>query len=234
MKDIMLEASRNELISKSKRADIVKSYNSTRYDRRINQNIIKNSSTYNNIDFNELFKAGSLKITLPIKGETDNYETVIFFDGLCDEIKRETARNNNTLEYKCIFRALLSVLNREDIYISCTCKDWQFRHSFYGTMQKYNSGKAESRPPKITNPKDSKGAACKHVLNVLCNLDWAMKVATAINTYINTMENKYPFMYNNIIKDKILEKSTDELDREEPEPDIDEKEYSEEEIDDDN
>lgn len=64
------------------------------------------------------------------------------------------------------------------------CKDFQYRFSYEATKNQYNSGTPELRPAKITNPNDTKGAGCKHILLVLSNLDWLMKIASVINNYI--------------------------------------------------
>ena len=46
-------------------------------------------------------------------------------------------------------------------------------------------------PAKVTNPNDSKGAGCKHTMKVLADLDWALKLATVINNYIEYMRTHY-------------------------------------------
>lgn len=91
--------------------------------------------------------------------------------------------------------------------------------AYYSTKGKYNGGRPELRPSKITNPNDTKGAGCKHVLNVLGNLDWAMKLATSINNYISYIKDKYPDKYEQIIYPMIFTKPF--------EPDIEEVEIEE-------
>ena len=48
----------------------------------------------------------------------------------------------------------------------------------------------------IANPSDDKGRGCKHILLVLANGDWLMKVASVINNYIHYAEEKLrqPFL----------------------------------------
>ena len=48
----------------------------------------------------------------------------------------------------------------------------------------------------IANPNDDQGRGCKHVLLVLANGDWIMKVSSVINNYIHYAEEKLrqPFL----------------------------------------
>ena len=83
----------------------------------------------------------------------------------------------------------------------------------------------------IRNPKDNKGRGCKHILLVLANGDWVMKVASVINNYIHYAEKNlqkpflkliFPKLYNIPFEDAIekdvlpddfkLETSTDIID----------------------
>ena len=56
----------------------------------------------------------------------------------------------------------------------------------------------------ITNPKDSKGAGCKHVNLVLGNIDWIMKVSSVINNYIHYMKDHFERKYADIIFPKLF------------------------------
>lgn len=117
------EATRKELIDKGKSGKPTKSYGTNRYERRKVQRIYNSLASFNKIDMNALFRAGLLSFLIPIHGETDNYTVEVFFEGICDDIKKEIKRNNNKLEYKCVYRALVNAVNRQDIYVACTCPD---------------------------------------------------------------------------------------------------------------
>lgn len=65
-------------------------------------------------------------------------------------------------------------------------------------------------PSDITNPNDTLGSACKHVLLVLSNNSWIMKVASVINNYIKYMERHYQKTYAEIIYPAIYQKSYEE------------------------
>lgn len=173
---LLLEKSRRELISKSQGADITSTYGTTRWDRRNSVKTFPTVEQNNRLDFNALFKGNLLNMVIPIHGDRalgskEDYSVEILFEGVCDKLKQELKRNNNRLEYKIVYRAIINAINAGDVLVSCTCPDWQYRLAYSGTMGRYNAGKPELRPAKITNPNDSKGAGCKHVLNVLGNLD---------------------------------------------------------------
>ena len=53
---------------------------------------------------------------------------------------------------------------------------------------------------------DNKGAACKHVLLVLSNNTWLIKVASVITNYINYMQKNMPDLYSKVIYPAIFEK----------------------------
>lgn len=196
---ILLEKTRRELLDTSRHADIVKSYGTTRYGRKNKQHIYNTLNNFNKIDMNSLFKGNTLSLTLPIHGETDNYEVDVLFEGVCDDIKREIKNNKNKLEYKCVYRALIKAINKQNIFISCSCPDWKYRFAYWATKDDYNGGRPEVRVADITNPGNTKGAGCKHTMNVLGNLDWALKLATVINNYIDYMRVNYEDKFASII-----------------------------------
>lgn len=182
----LLEARRQDLLSKSKHGDDYQdtSKGRNRYERRTKSHIATTVAQYNKIDMNTFFKEDILNVMINVMGETDNYLVKIKFGGVLAEIAKEVKSHNNTLDFGVILRSLLVVFNSDDVYVSCSCPDFRYRFAYVATKNNYNSGEPETRVADITNPRDSKGAACKHVLNVLANLDWVMKVASVINNYI--------------------------------------------------
>ena len=77
--------------------------------------------------------------------------------------------------------------------------DFRYRFGYWATRNNIDSGVPELRPSKITNPHDTLGSACKHVLLVLNNNSWIIKVASVINNYIKYMEKNYEKLYADII-----------------------------------
>lgn len=199
MKTRLDEKTRSQLIDKSKNADKTKAYGTTRYERRNMQHLYNSVNAFNKIDQNALYKANLLSFFVPVQGETDNYEVEILFDKILDAINRELKNNGWTLEYKVVYRAIIDAINRQDVYVSCTCPDWKYRMAYWSSKGRYNSGHPQIVPAKITNPNDSKGAGCKHVMKVLADLDWALKLASCIYNYTVYIEEHYPDKYFNVI-----------------------------------
>lgn len=193
------EATRKELVDKSKEGKATKAYGTNRYDRRQMQHVYNTLDSFNKVDMNALFRAGMLSFKIPVHGETDNYMVEVLFEGITEDIKREIKRNNNLLEYKCVYRALVNSINDRDIYIACSCPDWFYRFSYHATKGGFNGGRPELRPAKETNPNNDLGSGCKHVMAVLGNLDWAMKLATTIFNYIEFMEENYEDKFQRLI-----------------------------------
>lgn len=197
LKDILTEASRQQLLNKSKNSDSYKDpTKGNRYTRRTKSRIAASVRDYNNLDMNAFFKGDILEFSIPVKGETSDYEVKIIFENILDAIQDEIKRNNNKLEFRCILRALIKVFNSEDVYVSCTCDDFKYRQQYWATKGGYNSGLPQPSNGKgIANPNDTKGAGCKHVNLCLANVDWLMKIASVINNYIHFakdyMENNY-------------------------------------------
>lgn len=199
VEQLLLEKTRDELIQKSQRADIVKRYGTTRWEGRNRVDVFDTIKNYNRLDFNALFKGDLLNFVVPVKGETNDYSVEVLFEGICKKLQDELKRNNYKLEYKIVYRAIVNAINAGDILVSCTCPDFKYRQSYQRTMGKYNAGRPELRPAKITNPNDTKGAGCKHVMNVIGNLDWAMRLAACINNYVFYIRDHMPELFQQII-----------------------------------
>lgn len=197
--NLLTEKTRLQLLNQSKEASTTKSYGTTRYDRRNLQHIYNSVAAFNKIDQNALFKANMLSFFIPVQGETDNYEVEVLFDGILDSINRELKNNDYNLEYKVIYRAIIDAINKQDIFVSCSCPDFKYRMAYWASKGRFNSGQPQVIPARITNPNNSQGAGCKHIMKVLADLDWAMKLASCINNYIIYMQEHYPDKYENVI-----------------------------------
>ena len=198
---LLLELNRNQLIAKSKRSDNYKdtSKGRNRWERRNRSKIDRRVDQYNKINMNDFFKKDELKVGINVHGETDDYIVTIRFNNALKAIADEIKRNNNKLEFKCVLIALQRTFNNGDVFVSCNCKDWIYRQSYYSTRDGYNSGTPELRASNITNPHDTKGAGCKHINLVIGNIDWVMKIASVINNYIHYMEEHYQRLYADVI-----------------------------------
>lgn len=79
------------------------------------------------------------------------------------------------------------------------CDDFRYRFGYWLTRNGDDAGPYENRPSDKTNPHDTLGSGCKHVLLVLSNMNWLMKVASVINNYIHYAEIRMPRNYNDYI-----------------------------------
>ena len=198
------EDSRTSLLAKSKRSD--KGFE--RFKKRVKSRVANTVKQYNSIDMNKLFKDDILTVDVQVRGETDTYSVKISFGGFL-EILHDQLRNQE-FGLKVITRALISGFNRDDVFIHCSCPDAQYRFSYWQTRNSVNSGDPETRPANITNPNDSLGSACKHVLLVLSNTSWLLKVASTIFNYVNYMEKHYERLYQKVIYPAIYQHEYEE------------------------
>ncbi len=204
-KNYLTEANRQQLLQKSRNAQHYKdvSKGKNRYERRMKSRISATVRDYNNIQMDPLFKRDILEIKIPVMGETDVYEVDVRVDGLLSEIQKQIHSNKGILEFKVILQSLMKVLNVGDVYIGCNCPDAKYRHAYNQTKNGYKAGYRETRPSNITNPGDTLGAGCKHVMLILANLDWCVKVSSVINNYIKYCQENLEQAYADYIFPKI-------------------------------
>ena len=199
----LLEDKRQELISNSKRADNYAPENQfrgkNRYERRLYSRVANSVREMNSIDMNKFFRDNMLDVDVKVRGETDDYIVRISFGEVLDQIHKQLAANNDVLNLRCVIRALVSSFNGENVYVRCSCPDFQYRFGYYLSVHDIIVGDKETRPSNITNPNDSLGSACKHVLLVLNNNSWIQRIARVISNYVHYMETHYPKMYADII-----------------------------------
>lgn len=202
---LLQEKKRQELINKSRKGREYSKKNQARgknrWERRRYSQVANSIRDYNSIDMNAFFKGDILDFKIKIKGETDDYIVTVTFEHILRNLQQEIKGNNNKLEFKCVLRALLRSFNGEDVYVSCTCPDFQYRFAHNATKNQYNSGAPEVRPNRFdwTNSNDDMGAGCKHINLVLSNTDWMMKIASVINNYIKWTKENMTRNYADII-----------------------------------
>ena len=190
---MLTEDTRNTLVNKSKNAGPYKnqSRGKNRFARKKYSKIATQVKDYNKIDMDTFFKKDSLLIDIPVSGETSNYIVTLRFDGVLKELQNAIKRNQNRLEYKTILLAITKVFNTTDIFVKCTCADFLYRFDHWSIVNNYsvNTSAEDPGPGKgIVNPNNNLGIGCKHILLVLANGDWILKVASVINNYIHYVE----------------------------------------------
>ena len=151
-----------------------------------------------------------MTVNLDVVGETNEYVVTMSFGGALDEIHRELEKANNILSLKVVIRALLNAFNSDNVYIRCTCEDFKYRHAYFLSKDKVIAGELENRPSDKTNPNNTLGRGCKHIMLVLSNTSWIIKLASVVYNYINYMEKHYSKLYADLIYPKIYQKLYDE------------------------
>lgn len=146
-----------------------------------------------------LFVHDVLTINVPVQGETDNYLVRMKFGGFLELLRKRIDQQGNKLDLRSVTRALLDAFNQEDVYISCNCPDQRYRQNYWNTVKGINSGVPEKRPSAITNPKNTLGPGCKHIMLVLANNSWLTRVARVIYNYILYMNRTQQKLYADII-----------------------------------
>ena len=201
----LLEINRTQLIRKSKQSKKGKE----RFDKRTRSRVANTVKAMNSIDMNKLFKEDILTVNLPVTGETDEYVVRITFGGFL-AILRDHIDPSRELSFSDVSKAAIVGFNKDDVFIHCSCPDFKYRFNYFVTRNNYNSGTPETRPSNITNPNDSLGSGCKHILLVMNNTSWILRVARAIVNYVKYMEKHYPRLYADIIYPAIYGKEYEE------------------------
>ena len=198
--ELLFEKKRSELLQKGKQGAYYKdqSKGRNRFERKRLSRVATTVAQYNRIDMNTFFKKDELIVNVPVQGETNNYLVTIKFSGVLAKV-RELLKNGGKFEFRIIANALTQVFNTGDVKIHCNCPDRNYRFNFFATKNGDNAGPYENRPSDKTNPHDTLGSGCKHVLLVLSNMNWLMKVASVINNYIHYAEIRMPRNYNDYI-----------------------------------
>lgn len=143
-------------------------------------------------------------------GETDSYLVTISFKGFLNYLHKELAKLDNKLSLRVVIRALLDGINSDDVYMRCSCPDYQYRMAYWASRTDTIVGDKETRPSNITNPNNRLGSGCKHLMLVLSNTSWMIKLGSVIFNYINYMERNYKKLYADVIYPAIYDKKYEE------------------------
>ena len=215
---LLLEANRTSLISQSRNAGEYKNKErgKNRFERKKYSKIANAVRAYNEIDMNSLFKQDILLVNIPVIGENDEYTVTIKLEGVIGEIHKNIKNNGNKLEYRTIIQALTKVFNTSDVYIKCTCPDATYRFAHWNILKNISVDDSSKDPGPgrgIVNPNDDKGRGCKHMLLVLANGDWMMKVASVINNYCHFLSEKKPEAFLKLVFPKLYGVPADEAEQ---------------------
>lgn len=214
----LLEANRTSLIAQSRQAGPYKNKERgvNRFERKKYSKIANAVKNYNEIDMNKLFKQDILQVNIPVVGENDEYTVTIKLERVISELQKNIKNNNNKLEFRSIIQALTKVFNTSDVYIKCTCPDAKYRFAHWNILKNVSVDDSSNDPGPgkgIANPNDDKGRGCKHMLLVLANGDWMMKVASVINNYCHFLSEKRPEAFLKLVFPKLYGVPADEADQ---------------------
>lgn len=206
---IITEDKRSQLISRSKQAQKEKD-GKTRYQKRVKSKLKSNVSQLNRINFNQLFKDNIMTVNLEVEGETNTYTVSISFGGFLDELHRELRKANDIFSLRVVIRALLNSFNSDNVYIKCDCPDFRYRLGYWASRNDIIVGQKERRPSDITNPDNTLGAGCKHIMLVIANTSWIIKLGSVVTNYYNYMEKHYKKLWSDIIYPAVWQKKYEE------------------------
>ena len=223
----LAEDSRSQLLAKGKRGANYAANNQhlgkNRYQRRIHSRVAPSVKQYNEIDMDKFFKKDILDVNIGIHGETNDYFVKIKFGDVLRWLQQEVEKANK-LDLRCVTRALVNSFNGDAVYIYCNCPDFKYRFGHYALVKNISSvdaqywnnqgdSKVVTQKPQYlrTNVNDDKGPGCKHILLVLSNTTWLIKVASVVYNYINYMQKHYERMYQQFIYPAIYGKEAPEV-----------------------
>lgn len=206
---VLIEDKRSQLLSSGKQGK--KQHDGkNRFQKRLKSKIKASVQELNKVNFNQLFKDNIVTVTLQVDGETSTYNVSVSFGGFLDELHRELERSNDILSLRVVIRALLTSFNSDNVYIKCDCPDFKYRHAFWASRNNIIVGDKENRPSDKTNPDDSLGHGCKHIMLVISNTSWIIKLASVVYNYINYMEKHYKKLYADVIYPAVYDKEYEE------------------------
>jgi hypothetical protein len=216
--ELLTEANRVTLIAQSRNAGAYKNTErgKNRFERKKYSKIANAVKNYNEINMNALFKQDILQVNIPVVGENDEYTVTVKLEGVINEIQKNIKNNSNKLEFRTIIQALTKVFNTTDVYVKCTCPDFKYRFAHWNIVKNVSVDDSANDPGPgkgIANPNDDKGRGCKHILLVLANGDWMMKVASVINNYCHFLSEKKPEAFLKLVFPKLYGVPADEADQ---------------------
>jgi hypothetical protein len=216
--NLLFEDNRNSLIAQSRNAGTYKNQErgKNRFERKKYSKIANAVKNYNQIDMNSLFKQDILQVNIPVVGENDEYIVTIKLEGIVGEMQKNIKNNNNKLEFRTIIQSITKVFNTSDVYIKCSCPDAKYRFAHWNIIKNVSTDDSASDPGPgkgIANPNDDMGRGCKHMLLVLSNGDWMMKVASVINNYCHFLSEKKPEAFLKLVFPKLYGVPADEAEQ---------------------
>lgn len=203
------EDTRTQLLSASRNAGPYKMFNpiyKNRFARKKLSKFVNQVKSYNQINMDQLFKKDTLEVSIPVIGETANYDITFKWNGVIAELANNIKSNQNKFEHKVILQALINSFNKANVYVKCTCDDFKYRFKHWSIINNWGADDTSQDPGPgkgLANPKNDKGKGCKHILLCLNNLDWIIKVASCLKNYITYLDKNNHNLFMKIIFPKL-------------------------------
>lgn len=193
---ILLEANRVDLIRKEQASDNYKNSDENRYGHVFSLN---GYATFDKVDYSNLVSAGSLTVSFSLKGKTDTYTDTIRFDNFLNNLRDKAKKEN--LTYNTILFALRISLDRDDLYLHCTCPDYKYRQAYHAYRNGYGIVE-ETIPSDDTNPNDTKGSMCKHLSYLLSEVSWLKELAKYVFRSLTNLKKRSDEAFNILVYNK--------------------------------
>ena len=202
------EATRTQLVAQSRNVGQYKdtSRGRNRMERKRYSKVANAVKNYNEINMNDFWKKDILQVNIPVVGETDEYTVTIKLEGVVAELQKNIKNNQNKFEFRTVIQALTKVFNTTDVYVKCRCPDFKYRFAHWNIVKNVSVDDSSQDPGPgkgIVNPNDDKGRGCKHILLVLSNGSWMMKVASVIVNYCHFLSEKKPETFLKLVFPKL-------------------------------
>ncbi len=202
------EATRTQLVAQSRNVGQYKdtSRGRNRMERKKYSKVANAVKSYNEINMNDFWKKDILQVNIPVVGETDEYTVTIKLEGVVTELQKNIKNNQNKFEFRTVIQALTKVFNTSDVYVKCKCPDFKYRFAHWNIIKNVSVDDSSQDPGPgkgIVNPNDDKGRGCKHILLVLSNGSWMMKVASVIVNYCHFLSEKRPDAFLKLVFPKL-------------------------------
>ncbi len=205
---ILLEKNRKELLLKQKRET------PERVERA-------NSYSINNVTIDSTALLSDwLVITTNISGNGSTYsDSIAFKFVMTDLIEQAKKSPKHVVNSKLIIKSIHESLDKQDIYIDCSCDDFKYRYAFWSTQGKFKWGKLQtSNGKKIRNPNNDMGCMCKHLYALLRSNKFlnliSDKIMRTIMANLDILVKKFnidilEFVVNTAAYDKMLRMNID-------------------------
>lgn len=185
MSEILNEISRRKLVQIGRIED------KTRFKKRVNYH----PRDFRGVNIRRFFENDEVIFTTVVEND---HKVIVKFEGALSELQRRLKQTGKVCTLRDVITSLSVSIDRDnDIKVRCECPDFTYRYAYWATVGEYIFGTGQMERPnyKRTNM-DGKGSTCKHLLALLSNKQWLIKLASVINNYIRMNKDlTYDYLY---------------------------------------